>query len=139
MSCSDTQNWALPQNALGEIVTLASEEEQPPTQLSWRGRQLPVLNLADADCGPWRDTRSRTGILAVILGLRGDENGDCWAVALRGGLLTVQSMEESDLDDAPDDKLENSTAAFRYRDRVFQVPDLQAWQAALDPITEEVA
>jgi hypothetical protein len=138
MSCSDAQNWALPQNALGEIVTLASETRQPPSQISWRGRPLPVLDLASPGSRPWRDARSGTGILAVILGLRG-EPGDGWAVALRGGLLTVQVLEDHDLEDAPQELCENSTAAFRYRDRLFQVPDLQRWQQTLDPVSEEVA
>ncbi len=138
MSCSENENWALPQNALGEIVTLPSETDQPPMQIRCRGRQLPIRGLARAATQPWLDSRSGAGIMAVILGL-GGEPGGAWAVALRGGLLTVQALDDEDLEDTPQALCENSTAAFRYRDRLFQVPDLQHWQQSLAPAVEAVA
>ncbi len=127
LPCSSVQRWAVPKTCLGEIVTIADASAEPPESIQWRGRDVPVLDLGDADALPWRDVHSGTGLIAVILGLHG-EAVDYWAVALRGGPLGVRELQKDDLIDRPDELAENASAAFLLDDVLYQVPDLPRWQ-----------
>ena len=45
LPCSKKEKWAVPQNALAEIVTLPAVDDEPPTQFTWRGQEISVLDL----------------------------------------------------------------------------------------------
>lgn len=130
LTCSESQSWAVPQRCMGEIVTVPATDDQPPNEINWRGEVIPVVNFGREDGLPWRDQRSATGLVAVMLGLQG-EACSYWGVAVRGEGLGVRALEESEIEDLPDAALEHATAAFRMNDVVYQVPDLLALQRAI--------
>ncbi|MEH6580637.1 MAG: chemotaxis protein CheW [Halioglobus sp.] len=127
LPCSKEEIWAIPQKCLAEIVTLQEVGEVPPEVISWRGQDVPVLDIDEKGEAHWRDLRGETGRIAVILGLKG-EGYDYWAVALRGDGLSVRNISTEQILDLPDGKLERSTAAFELQNVVYQVPDLQELQ-----------
>jgi hypothetical protein len=127
LPCAADQHWAVPQNALAEIVTLPGDDEQPPEELAWRGVSVPVLDFGRDDGSSWRERVGGTGLVAVFLGLEG-ERCDYWGVALRGAGLTVKRIAAADIVDAPDAVVEHATAAFTLGNTTYQVPDLVALQ-----------
>lgn len=130
LPCSASQAWAVPQKCLAEIVTVQADSEYPPGEITWRGESVPVLDFSDTTDSAWRDSRSGTGLVAVLLGLEG---GACryWGVAVRGEGLGVSEMNEDEMEDLPDSVLEHASAAFRMSGQVYQVPDLGALQDSL--------
>ena len=70
--CSSTQTWAVPQNCLAEIVTLHTDALQPPDELIWRERTVPLLDLGRDDGSQWQQPSRDAGLVAVFLGLKGE-------------------------------------------------------------------
>lgn len=126
LPCSDRESWAVPQACLGEILTLPQAPEEPPASIAWRGIDIPVLDRGAAREGAWRDPRGGA-LVAVFRGLK-EEQGDCWAVAVRNRGLAVVDLVEDDIEEATDETQDNASAAFRYRGALYQVPNLRAWQ-----------
>lgn len=126
LPCSSSERWAVPQNALAEIVTLPADEENPPDTLEWRGRTVPVLDFGHDDGAPWRDRLGGTGLVAVFLGLNG-EDCDYWGIALRGEGLAVRQISAEMLEEE-DAIAEHASAAFSLAGSIYQVPDLVALQ-----------
>jgi len=131
LPCSRDEAWALPQRCLAEIVTVAAEGERPPSEISWRGESIPVLDFTGTGQASWRDSRSGTGLVAVLLGLKGG-GWRYWGVAVRGEGLGVHEMIEEQIEDLPEETLEHATAAFRMHGTVYQVPDLGALQRSIE-------
>jgi len=127
LPCAAEEIWAIPQACLAEIVTLQDSEESPPEQIEWRGRVVKVLDLGDFGETPWRDPVSQAGLIAVILGLKGQKN-DYWAVALRGEGLALKNIAGERIKDLPEQVTEFSSAAFELQNVVYQVPDLPELQ-----------
>lgn len=127
LPCSEQEIWAIPQNCLAEIVTLHNADVSPPVHISWRGKEVPVLDLGGPTDPPWRDAAGETGLVAVILGLKGQGN-DYWAVALRGEGLAVKNIANEEIKDLPDRVTERSTSAFELHEVLYQVPDLPELQ-----------
>jgi hypothetical protein len=125
--CSDTETWAVPQNCLGEIFTVPTDDVQPPASVEWRGETVPVLDFGSDDGSQWRDPGRGTGLVAVFLGLRG-EGCSYWGVAVRGDGLRVVDLAAEDVEDAPDKVGEYATAAFNFKGVLCQVPDLDGFQ-----------
>ncbi len=123
LPCASDQVWAVPQNCLAEIVSVADAGQTPPSEISWRGQQVPVLDLESDSAAPWVERSGETGLLAVILGLK-DEGCDYWAVALRGEGLGMKDVLTEELQDCPDEALPRSVGAFRMGGSLYQVPDL---------------
>ena len=128
LPCSPGETWAVPQNCLAEIVNVPSDSEEPPTHFSWRGQDVPLVNLDQAQDAPWRDARAGTGLVAVMLGLKGGAWEYC-GVALRGEGLGMKDLAGEAIEEAPDLALENSFSAFRMDGEVYQVPKLQELHA----------
>lgn len=120
LPCSGDELWALPQNCVAEIITVSTAEDAVPEYVSWRGRDVPVLDLHDRARQPWRDS---SGLIAVMLGLRG-ERCEYWAVALAGEGLGMRDIAGEDVEDAPELALPRSVGAFKLHGDVYQVPDL---------------
>ena len=125
--CSSTETWAVPQNCLGEIVTVQADSDQPPSTVTWRDHTVPVVDVGATDGAPWRDASRGTGLVAVFLGLKG-EGCAYWAVAVRGGRLQVVDLSAEAVNDVPEQVSEHSTAAFDFDGVVYQVPDLEGFQ-----------
>lgn len=121
--------WAIPQSCLGEIVTVATTEEQPPASLEWRGETIPVMDVADHGGAPWRDHRAGCGLIAVLLGQQG-EACRYWGIAVRGEGLGIGNLSDPELEDLPEAAGEHAMAAFRLQGRVYEVPDLLSLQRA---------
>jgi len=130
LPCSSERFWVVPQRCLGEIVTVSCREEQPPAEIEWRGRVVPVIDFGRGDTLPWRDHRGGAGLIAIVLGQR-DEACQYFGVAVRGGALGVSDLPEGDIEDLPDVELDFTTAAFRMNGNIYQVPDLLALQRAI--------
>ena len=132
LACAGGDHWALPQNCLAEILTLAAVEAQPPQEASWRGRMIPVIVAGgeQARADDWRDEHSGTGLVAVIPGLRG-MGCEYWAVAILGDGLRLCAIGESGFADAPEAATDYATAAFRLDGVVYQVPDLKRLQSGI--------
>ena len=128
--CSSEQSWVVPQRCLGEIVTISASAEQPPLEISWRGEVVPVVDFGSKDSQPWRDRRGGAGLVAVILGQRG-EACEYFGVAVRGAGLGVSQLTEDDMEDLPETVLDYATAAFRMNGDIYQVPDLLSLQRAI--------
>jgi hypothetical protein len=124
LPCSKEEKWAVPQNCLAEIVTLATATEDPPEQFQWRGQSVPILDLDQTHESPWADQRAGTGLVAVMLGLKGGAWEYC-GVALRGQGLAMKDLARESIEDAPDLALECSASAFRMGGEVYQIPKLQ--------------
>ncbi|MFK8047241.1 MAG: hypothetical protein AB8B81_02285 [Halioglobus sp.] len=127
LPCSEQEVWAIPQNCLAEIVTLQNADTTPPAQITWRGKQVPVLDLGGPEDPSWCDASGESGLVAVILGLKGQGN-DYWAVALRGEGLAVKNIANENIIDLPDRVTERSTSAFELHEVLYQVPDLPELQ-----------
>lgn len=124
LPCSDKETWAVPQNALGEILTVHDAQEQPPAEIEWRGHQLPVLDLGAESELPWRESHDGSGRLAVILGLEGQEH-PYWAVALRGDGLAMDPLSDDAVQAAEEEAVAlHALGAFRLRGQLYQIPDL---------------
>ncbi|MEM1155239.1 MAG: hypothetical protein AAGI44_13965 [Pseudomonadota bacterium] len=130
LPCSSDRYWAVPQNCLGEIVTVPIKSESPPSDICWRGELLPVVDFGANDNLPWRDHLIGAGLIAVILGRN---EGPCpyFAVALRGDALAITQLVEEDIEDLPHSEYEYATAAFRMKGKTYQVPDLWSLQQAI--------
>ena len=127
LPCSSSEYWALPLNTLAEIVTLHAVSEQPPEELQWRAKTVPVLDFGRDDGSQWRERLGGAGLVAVLLGLEG-EGCDYWGVAVRGEGLAVKRVSPEDVADAPDAVAEYASAAFVLGGVTYQVPDLVALQ-----------
>ncbi|MEZ5503593.1 MAG: hypothetical protein R3E50_13380 [Halioglobus sp.] len=125
--CSRTETWAVPQNCLAEIVTLYTDSDLPPDEVTWRGRTVPVLDLGSEDGSPWREQRRGAGLVAIFLGLKG-EGCEYWGVAVRGRGLCVVSLLPEEVEDAPEAVGQHATAAFNFHGQLCQVPDLDRFQ-----------
>ena len=124
---ADGETWAVPQNCLAEIVTVASEHADPPNSLHWRGRELPVLDFGTGEQDSWCDPRRGAGLMAVFLGLEG-EGCEYYAVALRGTGLSAVRLTAANVKDRPEATLPHATAAFDFGGVVCQVPNLDHLQ-----------
>ncbi|MEH6589343.1 MAG: hypothetical protein V7746_03745 [Halioglobus sp.] len=133
LPCSTEEIWAIPQNCLAEIVTFHDADNHPPQTFSWRGQEVPVMDLGSGGDTPWRDPVGGTGLIAVILGLEGQKHA-YWAIALRGEGLAVKNLAKETLTDTPENTREHSSSAFQIRDVVYQVPDLPELQKKIDEI-----
>ena len=139
LPCSSKEHWAVPQNCLAEIVTLAvTEDESPPAQIDWRGRTVPVLDLGASDDAPWKEAHGRTGLIAVFLGLEG-EGLDYWGLALRGPGLGTANLEGEEMEDLDVQDSGIYAASFRLDEKVYQVPDLFALQQQMTETASELA
>lgn len=127
LPCSKDEIWAVPQNSLAEIVTVQEASVNPPEQITWRGQEVPVLDLGEDGETPWRNPMGETGLIAVIVGLKGQASG-YWAVALRGDGLAVKNIANEKIQDVPDKVMARSTSAFEMNNVVYQVPDLPELQ-----------
>jgi hypothetical protein len=127
LPCAKDEIWVVPQNSLAEIVTVQDGGRNPPGHITWRGEDVPVLDLGESGEIPWRNPMSETGLIAVILGLKGTASG-YWAVALRGEGLAVKNIANEKVQDVPEKIMVRSTAAFEINNIVYQVPDLPALQ-----------
>lgn len=121
------QTWAVPQNCLAEILTVHTAEEAPPREVEWRGRQVPVLSLWGTDDEPWCDARRGAGLVAIFLGLEGEEL-QYYGVAIGSDGMGAARITAEVIEDTPDEVAELATAAFRYKDKTCQVPDLDRLQ-----------
>jgi hypothetical protein len=130
LPCSGSETWAVPQGCLGEIVTVPATGRRPPAQISWRGREIPVLDCGSGGGGGWCDARGEAGLVAVLLALQ-DVPGTCWGVALGSEGPGLVELGEADIEPLPEAVAEHAVTAFRVEGAVCQVPDLAAWQAAL--------
>jgi hypothetical protein len=127
LPCSAAEIWAVPKNSLAEIVTLYEVGEVPPRQISWRGHQVPVLDMDETRETRWRDSRAGTGLVAVLLGIDG-LGCRYLGVALRGQGLGLHQVPEDEVEDRPAEALPRSMGAFRWRNVTYQVPDLLGMQ-----------
>lgn len=126
--CSSTEAWAVPQICLAEILTLQTAAEHPPEAVEWRGVTVPVLDMGQDDGSVWRERRgSGSGLIAIFLGLKG-EGCEYWGVAVRGDGVAVEKVSPGDIEDAQDQVLPHSTAAFHLNGVLYQVPDLDQMQ-----------
>ena len=122
------QRWAIPQNCLAEIVTLPAHGDSCPGEISWRGVDIPVMDFGEGGALPWRDDHNNTGLVAVMLGVKG-AGFDYWGVALRGDGLSVRQIEAEQCEDRPEALQKHALAAFELDGLTYQVPDLPALQS----------
>lgn len=135
--CSKSETWAVPQNCLGEIVTLHTDMQLPPNEVAWRGLKVPVLDLGSDDGSLWLEPRRGTALIAIILGLKG-EGCEYWGVAVRGEGLRAVSLSPETVEDMPDLVVQHSTAAFKFHDVLCQVPNLDSFQKKM-ALSQQVA
>ncbi len=124
------ETWAVPQNCLAEILTVQTKEADAPAKVEWRGRQVPVLNLRGEDDAPWCDPRRGAGLVAIFLGLEGEEM-EYYGVAVGSDGMGAARITAGVIEDVPDEMTEFATAAFRYEGTTCQVPDLDRLQQRL--------
>ncbi|MFV0477006.1 MAG: hypothetical protein ACK5ME_04120 [Parahaliea sp.] len=124
LPCSATEIWALPTNCLAEIVTLYEVSDPPPEWIKWRGQQVPVLDLDSEQNTCWSDKRN-SGLIAILLGMEG-LGCEYLGVALRGKGLGLHQVVVEEVVDCPEEVQPHSVSAFRWRDTLYQVPDLAA-------------
>lgn len=125
--CSNTETWAVPQNCLGEIMTVYTDSSSPPQEVDWRDRKVPVLDLGGDDESLWRESSRGAGLVAIFLGLKG-EGCEYWGVAIRGRGLRVVGISPEEVEEAPECKQPHASAAFRFHGVLCQVPDLDSFQ-----------
>ena len=135
--CSGSETWAVPQNCLAEIVTVHTDAEVPPLEVSWRGRTVPVLDLGSDDGSQWQARGRNAGLVAIFLGLKG-EGCEYWAVAVRGEGLKVVSLSPDEVEDVPEQVVSHATAAFTFHGVLCQVPDLDSFQRKI-AVSQQVA
>ena len=135
--CSKTETWAVPQNCLGEIVTLYTDTVLPPTEVNWRGRTVPVLDFGSDDGSLWREPRRGAGLVAIFLGLKG-EGCEYWGLAVRGQGLRVVRLSPEEVEDVPEQVQQHATAAFNFKGVLCQVPDLDSFQKKI-AVSQQVA
>jgi hypothetical protein len=135
--CSGSETWAVPQNCLAEIVTLHTDTELPPDEVSWRGRTVPVLDFGSDDGSRWRAPGRGAGLVAIFLGLKG-EGCEYWAVAIRGEGLRVVKLAPEEVEDVPERVVQHATAAFKFHGVLCQVPDLDSFQKKI-AVSQQVA
>jgi chemotaxis signal transduction protein len=117
----------VPQNCLAEILTLPTDVVQPPAEVTWRGRTVPVLDFGSEDGTVWRESGRGAGLVAIFLGLKG-EGCEYWGVAIRGEGLRVVSLSPEEVEDVPEQVAQHATAAFNFNGVLCQVPDLESFQ-----------
>lgn len=122
LPCTERDLWAVPDNCLAEIVTRPADASAPPRQITWRGEQVPVLDLQAGDDAHWGAAHGGTGLIAVLLG-PGATGIAYWGVVLRSAGLRVQAVTEA-VEDAADDAADYALTAFRQDGVLYQVPDL---------------
>ena len=127
LPCGAQHNWAVPQSCLAEILTLQATADSPPETVSWRDREVPVLDFGAAGDELWLNPRSGTGLVVIILGVSG-EGPDYWGLAIRGHGLAVRNIHEEDCEDRPEEVQDYALAAFALQGTTYQVPDLPALQ-----------
>ena len=125
--CSDDECWAVPQSCLAEIHVVNSDQETPPQSIEWRGREVPVVDFGSDAATRWCERRVGTGLVAIFLGMEGAEC-EYWGVAIRGAGLDLVKLDPDELLDASEDAKAHASAAFRYNDVLYQVPDLDGLQ-----------
>ncbi len=135
--CSRTETWAVPQNCLGEIVTLYTDTVLPPDEVNWRGCTVPVLDLGSDDGSLWREPSRGAGLVAIFLGLKG-EGCEYWGLAVRGEGLRVVSLSPAEMEEVPQHVQRHATAAFNFKGVLCQVPDLDSFQKKI-AISQHVA
>jgi hypothetical protein len=127
LPCSSTETWAVPQNCLAEILTVHTDTQLPPSEVLWRDRTVPVLDLGSEDGSLWQQPARDAGLIAIFLGLKG-EGCEYWGLAIRGEGLRVVGLETDAVEEAPGDVQRHATAAFKFDDVLCQVPDLDGFQ-----------
>ena len=127
LPCAADRRWAVPQNCLAEIFTVSASDDTVPNEISWRGVDVPVMDFGAGGDLPWRDSHNGTGLVAILLGVRGP-GFDYWGVALRGDGLSVRQVDLGQCEDRPDAVQEHALAAFELDGQTYQVPDLPALQ-----------
>ncbi|MCX2977763.1 hypothetical protein [Candidatus Marimicrobium litorale] len=125
--CCTEETWAVPQQCLGEIVTVQSESDAPPAELDWRGQSVPVFDLGAVSGPAWREPRRGSGLVAIFVGLKG-EACEYWGIPVRGKGLRMVSLAEDDVEDTPVPEGVNARAAFKFEGETYQVPDLECFQ-----------
>ena len=125
---ADRLLWAVPQGAMVEVMTVVSDSPAPPARLSWRGADIPVLDIGAGGKAPWQMPRKGTGLVAVFHGLGEGPGAGCWGLAIRGEGLGFRDIVEADCEDRPEELRQNCLAAFAMDNDIFQVPDLPALQ-----------
>lgn len=135
LPCREGETWAVPTRCLAEIVTLTEAGDQPPAHIDWRGARIPVLDLGGDERPEWREAHSGSGRIAVIHGVEGGDR-EFWALALRGDGLGMESLDENCVEETSEETAAHCTGAFRFRERLYQVPDMVALQQQLDLLTE---
>lgn len=124
------ETWAVSQNAVAEISTVPAASPEPPGELIWRGRTVPVFDPGVSTQTPWCDQYGRTGLVAVLLGPEGADL-QYWGVALRGEGLAIRDMHREVVEDARDEAHTDAITAFRLNQQLFQIPDLAMMQHKL--------
>lgn len=127
------ETWAVPQNCLAEILTVQTTEDEPPRKVEWRGRRVPVLSLRGTEDPPWCDPRRGAGLVAIFLGLEGEEL-EYYGVAVSGDGIGAARITAGVIEDVPDEMTELATAAFRYEGMTCQVPDLDRLQQRVSQV-----
>lgn len=130
LPCGRGEMWAVSQNAVAEIVVVDAMISQPPEQLMWRGKNLPVLDPGLGTGTPWCEKPGCTGLVAVMLGLEGAEL-EYWGLALRGEGLTIKDIRRETVEDAQEQAHEHAVTAFRLHEQLVQIPDLAMMQHQL--------
>ncbi|GHD34711.1 hypothetical protein [Parahalioglobus pacificus] len=129
LPCTADDFWAVPENALAEILTLPAEGQHPPATVEWRGREIPVLDLG-SDADHWGKRHGGTGLIAVLRGLS-SSGPEFWGVCLRELGLRIEVLTE-EAEDASANAAEYAVGAFRQGEELYQVPDLQALESRLN-------
>lgn len=127
LPCGDELRWAVPQSCLAEILTLTATGDVPPDSVSWRGLEVPVVDIGADSRTPWRNSQSGTGLVVIVLGVK-DQGREYWGMALRGNGLSVRNVQDEDCEDLPEPLVEHSLAAFLLDGVSYQIPDLPSLQ-----------
>lgn len=137
LPCGDELRWVVPQTCLAEILTIPASEDTPPVSVSWRGMDIPVMDVGADSHIAWRSPQSGTGLVVVLLGVK-EQGREYWGLALRGEGLSVRDVQEGDCQDMPDALVENSLAAFALDGFTYQVPDLPVLQRLAADVAAEI-
>lgn len=125
LTCSADEAWAVPETVLATIFHCTDLSSVP----QWAGQGLPLLDRAKAE--PPGFSGPAAGELVAVF--RGGPDGTLpfWGLRLRrpGAHWVVIAADE--VTERPDAALPDAIAAFEYRGRLCQVPDLAALEASL--------